>query len=85
MLFIKTKQKRTLKSFVCLLVLSETKTKVGKWSLSKKKEILWTECSPHLLIFREVPKGRLWSVSVNAEHLEDILPELEIAERERLL
>ena len=66
-------------------MLSETKTKVGKWSLSKTKEILWTECSPHLLIFREVPKGRLWSVSVNAEHLEDILPELEIAERERLL
>ena len=42
-----------------------------KWSLSKTKEILWTEGSSHLLTFHEV----------NAEHLEDILPELEIAER----
>ena len=79
------KKEETLKSFVCLLVLSVTKIEVGKWSLSKTKEILWTECSSHLLTFREVPEVRLWPVSVNAEHLEDILPELEIAERERLL
>ena len=78
------KKEETLKSFVCLLVLSVTKIEVGKWSLSKTKEILWTECSSHLLTFREVPEVRLWPVSVNAEHLEDILPELEIAERESL-
>ena len=82
----KTKKKEeTLKSSVCLLVLSATKIEVGKWSLSKTKEILWTECSSHLLTFHEVPEVRLWPVSVNAEHLEDMLPELEIAERERLL
>ena len=66
-------------------MLSVTKIEVGKWSLSKTKEILWTECSSHLLTFREVPEVRLWPASVNAEHLEDILPELEIAQRERLL
>ena len=79
------KKEETLKSSVCLLVLSATKIEVGKWSLSKTKEILWTECSSHLLTFHEVPEVRLWPVSVNAEHLEDMLPELEIAERERLL
>ena len=79
------KKEETLKSSVCLLVLSVTKIEEGKWSLSKTKEILWTECSSHLLTFHEVPEVRLWPVSVNAEHLENILPELEIAERERLL
>ena len=38
-----------------------------------------------MLTFHEVPEVRLWPVSVNVEHPEDILPKLEIAERERLL
>ena len=38
-----------------------------------------------MLTFHKVPEVRLWPVSVNAEHLEDILPELKIAEIERLL
>ena len=82
----KTKQKRRNTEIFCLpLVLSATKIEGGKWSLAKTKEILWIECNSHLLTFHEVPEVRLWPVSVNAEHLENILPELEIAERERLL
>ena len=53
--------------------------------MSKTNEVLWTERSSYLLTFHKVPEVRLWPVSVNAEHLEDILPELEIAEIERLL
>ena len=38
-----------------------------------------------MLTFHEVPEVCLWPVSVNVEHREDILPKLEIVERERLL
>lgn len=78
------KKEETLKFSVCIQVLSATKIDGGKWSLSKTKENLWTDCSAHLLTFAEVPEVRLWPVAVNAEHLEEILPELEAAERERL-
>ena len=78
------KKEETLKFSACIQVLSATKIDGGKWSLSKTKENLWTDCSAHLLTFAEVPEVRLWPVAVNAEHLEEILPELEAAERERL-
>lgn len=50
------KKEETLKSSIGLLVLSATKIEVGKWSLSKTKEILWTECSSHLLTFHKAPE-----------------------------
>ena len=78
------KKEETLKFSVCLQVLSATKIEEGNWSLSKTKENLWTDCSAHLLTFAEVPEVRLWPVAVNAKHLEEILLELEAAERERL-
>ena len=56
----------------------------GKWSLSKTKETLWTECCAHLLTFAKEAEVRIWPVAVNAERPEEILLELGAAERERL-
>ena len=65
-------------------MLSATKIEGGKWSLSKTKETLWTECSFHLLTFAKEAEVLIWPVTVNAERLEEILPELGAAERKRL-
>ena len=67
---------------VCFQVLSYTKKENNKWLLSQTNEILWSECKTHLLTFGKVEGVRQWPLEVDAEVLENLLPQLEKEEEE---
>ena len=66
---------------VCLQVLSHNKKENNKWLLSKTNEILWSECKTHLITFK-VSEASQWPLEVDAEVLENLLPQLEKEEEE---
>ena len=48
----------------------------NNWLLSKTNEILWSECKTHLITFK-VSGASQWPLEVDAEVLENLLPQLE--------
>ena len=45
---------------------------------------MWSDCNAHLLTFSDVSEEKYWPIEVNAEDLEEKLPQLEKAEEQRL-
>ena len=49
--------------------------------MSQTNEIMWSDCNAHLLTFSDVSEEKYWPIKVNAEDLEEKLPQLEKAEQ----
>lgn len=64
--------------------LADNKEGNGKWLLTETTEIMWSECSTHLVTFNGPLERRDCSLEVNAEAFEALLPQPEKAEEERL-